>query len=194
MWTLNRRDPGRDWNRIWKSRTATLFRNKVVSRVLSDDWVQSLNTIKRVSLKPVGCNVFDEEVNAVCITRTFICACWLSRDCSDRCAGVFKSAVCFWRNSPQWASVSSFTRFVDHKQRRTTVGRIPLDEWSARRRERTHNTHNRQTSVPTVGFEPTISACERPQTHASDHAATAIGKVCCRRLCLCYAIFYNAKS
>jgi len=34
--------------------------------------------------------------------------------------------------------------------RRTTVGRTPTDEWSARRRDlylKTHNTHNRQTSM-----------------------------------------------
>ena len=29
---------------------------------------------------------------------------------------------------PQWARVSSFTMFLDHTQRRTTVGRTPLDE------------------------------------------------------------------
>ena len=55
--------------------------------------------------------------------------------------------------------------FVDHTQRRTTVGRTPLDEWSARRRDlylTTHDTHNRQISMPPVGFEPTISAGERP--------------------------------
>ena len=28
--------------------------------------------------------------------------------------------------SPQWARASSFTRLLDHTQRRTTVGRIPL--------------------------------------------------------------------
>ena len=53
---------------------------------------------------------------------------------------------CFWRNSPQWARVSSFTRFPDHTQRRTTVGRAPLDEWSAHRTDlylTTHNTHNK---------------------------------------------------
>jgi hypothetical protein len=38
-----------------------------------------------------------------------------------------------------------------------------------------HNTHNRQTSMPPVEFEPTISASERPQTHALDRAATGIG-------------------
>jgi hypothetical protein len=30
---------------------------------------------------------------------------------------------------------SSFLRFLDHTQRRTTVGRTPLDKWSARRRD-----------------------------------------------------------
>ena len=55
--------------------------------------------------------------------------------------------------------------FVDHT-RRTTVGRTPLDEWSARRRDlylTTHDIHNRQISMPPVGFEPTISAGERPE-------------------------------
>jgi len=34
----------------------------------------------------------------------------------------------FWRVSPQWARASSFTRFLDLTQRRTTVGRTTLDE------------------------------------------------------------------
>ena len=62
--------------------------------------------------------------------------------------------------------------------RRATVGRIPVGEWSARRRDlclTTHNTHNRQTSMPRVGFEPTISAGERPKTYALDCVATGIG-------------------
>ena len=48
--------------------------------------------------------------------------------------------------------------------RHTTVGRTPLDEWSARRRDlylSTHNTHMTQTSIPPVGFEPAIPANER---------------------------------
>jgi len=86
--------------------------------------------------------------------------------------------VCFWHNIPQGAMTSSFTRFLDHTQRRTTVGRTPLDEWSARRRDlylTTHNTHNRQISIPPVGLEPIISASERPQTYALDRAATGTG-------------------
>jgi hypothetical protein len=40
----------------------------------------------------------------------------------------------FGRNSPQWARASSFMKFLDHTQRRATVGRTPLGEWSAPRR------------------------------------------------------------
>ena len=82
--------------------------------------------------------------------------------------------VCCWLDSPQWARGSSFTRFLDHTQRRTTVGRTALDERLARHRDlylTTHNTHNRQTSMLPMGFEPTISAGERPQTYALDRAA-----------------------
>jgi hypothetical protein len=46
---------------------------------------------------------------------------------------------------------SSFLRFLHHTQRRTTVGRTP------------------------VGFEPTITAGERPQTYALERAATGTG-------------------
>ena len=59
-----------------------------------------------------------------------------------------------------------FLMFLDHTQWHSTVGRTPLDEWSARRRDlylTTHDTHDRQISMPPVGFEPTISAGERPQ-------------------------------
>jgi len=54
----------------------------------------------------------------------------------------------FWRNRPQWTRPSSFTRFLDHTQWRTTLGRTRLDEWSARRRNiylTKHNIYSRQT-------------------------------------------------
>ena len=85
--------------------------------------------------------------------------------------------------SPLAALASSLTRFLDLTQRRATVDRTPLDEWWVRRRDlylTTHNTHNRQTSMPRVGFEPTISAGERPKIYALDRAATGTGT------CLCY--------
>jgi hypothetical protein len=68
-----------------------------------------------------------------------------------------------------------FLMFLDHTQRRSKVGSTPLDERSARRRDlylTTHDTHNRQISMPPMGFEPAISAGERPQTDALDRAAT----------------------
>ena len=40
----------------------------------------------------------------------------------------------------------------------------------------THNTHNRKTSMSSVGFEPTISAGERPQTYALNRAVTGTGQ------------------
>ena len=58
-----------------------------------------------------------------------------------------------------------FLMFLDHTQRSSTVGRTPLDEKSARRRDlylTTHDAHNRQISMPPVGFELTISAGEGP--------------------------------
>jgi hypothetical protein len=59
-----------------------------------------------------------------------------------------------------------------------TFGRTPLDELSARRRDlylKTHNIHNRQTSMPPAGFEPTIPANKPPQTHALDRPGNGIG-------------------
>ena len=61
-----------------------------------------------------------------------------------------------WRCDPTRVMASSFLKFLDHIQQRTTVGSTPLDERSARRRDlylTTHNTHNRQTFMPPVRFE-----------------------------------------
>jgi len=50
-----------------------------------------------------------------------------------------------WRCDPTRVMASSFTRFVDHTQRRTTFGKTPLDKWSARRRDLYLTTHNTTT-------------------------------------------------
>ena len=71
-----------------------------------------------------------------------------------------------------------------------TLGRTPLDEWSARRRDlylTTHSTHKRQPSMPLEGFEPAIPASERPQTHALDRAVTGI----CPRSAFIYFICFS---
>jgi hypothetical protein len=87
--------------------------------------------------------------------------------------------VFFYRNSPTWARAASCSRFLDHTQIHTTVGRSPLDEGSARRRDlylTTHNTQNRQTATLPAGFEPAIPASKRLQTLALDRTAAGIGK------------------
>ena len=48
--------------------------------------------------------------------------------------------------APPWTRASPFTRFLDHTQRRTTVGRTPLDKWSARRRDLYLTTHTKLTT------------------------------------------------
>ena len=80
-----------------------------------------------------------------------------------------------WCNSPLWARACSLSRLNDHKH--STLGRTPLDEWWAQRRDlylTTHNTHKRQAAMPPVGFESTIPASERPRTYLLDRAATGI--------------------
>ena len=91
---------------------------------------------------------------------------------------MFSIFFLFGATAPQWVRTSSFTRFINHTQRRTTVCRTPLDEWSARRRDlylTTHNIHNREIFMPLLGFEPTIPAGERPQTYALYRAVTGTG-------------------
>jgi len=62
--------------------------------------------------------------------------------------------------------------------RHTTLGKTPLDEWSTHRRDlylTTHNTHNKQVSLTSAGFQPAIPSSERPQTQALDCTATGTG-------------------
>jgi len=90
--------------------------------------------------------------------------------------------------TPQWATVSSFWRFLHHTQRRTTVGRTPLDASSARRADlylTTDNTHNRQIHIPRWDSNPAISAGERPQAYASDRTSTGTGTVYIRAVNTC---------
>ena len=114
--------------------------------------------------------------------------CWLSTGVSRDASVPLAFAKCaerLWIES--WSVENRFlfscgpsTRFQDtvypselhdHTQKYThthTLGKIPLDEWSARRRDlylTTHNTHNRQTFITPAGFEPSVPANERLQTH-----------------------------
>ena len=53
----------------------------------------------------------------------------------------------FLRCGPTRA-MTSFLRFVDHTQWRTTVGRTPVDKWSARRKDNTQHTQDTDIHVP----------------------------------------------
>ena len=100
------------------------------------------------------------------LTRYWLKAPWWWHDSVETCRSAIICEIIvrllvvvqnnfFGATAPQWAMASSFTRFLDHIQLRTTVGRTPLDEWSARRRDlylTTHNTHNRKTSMPPGGI------------------------------------------
>ena len=56
--------------------------------------------------------------------------CDYARKCSSASHRIVQFCLfCFlWRCGPMQAMASSFLRFLDHTQRRITVGRTPLDE------------------------------------------------------------------
>jgi hypothetical protein len=65
--------------------------------------------------------------------------------------GHYKPFFFLWCCGPTQAVASSFVRFLDHTRHHFTVGRTPLDEWSACRRDfylTTHNTYKRQHPCP----------------------------------------------
>jgi hypothetical protein len=74
---------------------------------------------------------------------------------------IFCSWWFLWHCDPTRARAVSFLRFLDYTQRRTTVSRTTLDEWSARRRDlyqTTHSTRVRQTSISPRGIRtPNLS-------------------------------------
>jgi hypothetical protein len=90
------------------------------------------------------------------------------------CVCVFP--VVLWPNSESWPPLRGFSfTILGH----TTLGRTDLYEWPAQHRDpylTTHNTHKSQTSIPHAGFELTIPASQRPQTHSLDGAATGLGR------------------
>jgi hypothetical protein len=59
-----------------------------------------------------------------------------------------------------------------------TLGRTPLDERSALRRDlylTKNNIHKRQVSMTKAGFKPAVPASERTPIHALDSMATRNG-------------------
>jgi len=83
----------------------------------------------------------------------------------------------FWRNSPpvgQGLLIQEVSRShtTTHHSRYDSSGLVI----SPTQRHLPDNTqHSQQTSMPPMGFEPKISAGERPQTYALDRAATGTG-------------------
>jgi hypothetical protein len=64
-----------------------------------------------------------------------------------------------------------------HLIRHTTLGKTPLNELPARRRDlylTTHNTQKRQIFMSPAGFKPAVPGSERPQANAVDRAATGM--------------------
>jgi len=84
----------------------------------------------------------------------------------------------FGATAPQWARASSFTKCLYRTRGRTTIGKTPLDEWSARRRDLYLTTYNIQQKTnihAPVEFEPAVSTGEHPQSHALDSADRGTG-------------------
>jgi len=80
----------------------------------------------------------------------------------------------FGATAPSWPGpCQSRVFWITHNDAPHSVGL----QWTSDHpdTETTHNTHNRQTSMPLVGFETTISAVEWPQTYALDRAAYTTG-------------------
>ena len=86
------------------------------------------------------------------------------------------SFVCFWRDSPpvgQGLLIHEVSRShtTTHHTWQDSLGRgIGSSQTTL-----PDNTHNRQTFMSPVGFEPTTSAGERPQTYALDRSAIGTG-------------------
>ena len=113
--------------------------------------------------------------------------CWEQKPRDELCFRMYSTYICVW-DSPHFpgATVPSLSsgpgpphcRGFTIAPRHTTFSRIPLDEWSDRRRDfylTASDTHKTQTSMPLAGFEPAILASERPQFNTLDRKANEIG-------------------
>ena len=150
----------------------------VSSNVFSQFWeTNTLRQFKKnyhyiiISQSLIFCSIF-RSLNSPLISNQqhtvfYKLMCWLAGSLTCRLPNVVRSppARRSRKLSHYWLMFGSSLTMFYNTQRRTTCGRTPLDEWSVRRRDlyrTTQNTHNRQTSMSPVGFEPTIPAGERP--------------------------------
>ena len=92
---------------------------------------------------------------------------------------IISSSVCFLVLQPPLGR-GLFIHEVSRSHTTMHYSQQDSSEWVITSSQRplpdnTQNTHNRQTSMPPVGFEPTFSSGEWPQTYALDHAAIGTG-------------------
>jgi hypothetical protein len=85
-----------------------------------------------VTAVPIGLVVFRDATRRTVIwtaisEETFHCPA-LEVTFTDKRVFICTFFSLFGTTAPQWARAPSFTRFLDHIKRRTTVGRTPLDE------------------------------------------------------------------
>jgi hypothetical protein len=87
---------------------------------------------------------------------------------------------------PNWARASSFTRFLDHTQRRTAIRKTTLDEWSAWPKDlyRYNTQHSQQTDIYAPGGIRNNSLTRRAAVDLRLRLHD-----CCDRL----SIFYNCE-
>ena len=95
------------------------------------------------------------------------------------CRQIISTLLFYWllQSTCRFQPPQSWGFEITHNDTTQSVGLLrtsdqPVAETSS---WQTHNTHNRQKSMPTAGFEPAISGGERLQTHALDSSATGIG-------------------
>jgi len=70
------------------------------------------------------------------------------------------------QTSPSWSGPPpDLEASGSHKVRYTTVGRTPVGKWPARHRDLYLTIYKTQTFLLPAGFEPTIPASKRAQTH-----------------------------
>jgi hypothetical protein len=81
---------------------------------------------------------------------------------NDRCQQLLQNVIHYWLKSFFNGSAALHRLWPPCHTWCATVGRAPLEKWSAHRRDLYLTTHNSQTSMPPVEFEPTIAVGEQP--------------------------------
>ena len=92
-------------------------------------------------------------------------------------------SVCYYfflRNSYQWARASSFTRFLDHTQRRTTVGRKSSERVirSSQRPLPDNTQHSQQTDIHAPGGIRTNNLTRRVTADSRLRPRRPLGPAC----------------